>query len=76
MLTDQIRELLEKRRAYLFHITSLQPSSEAGVSDTWEAMELQEFKKGKKEASEVVEVNNRRYHGSKGNTLPDIVWEG
>jgi len=61
IVTKQIAELLEKRSAYRFHITSLSPTSREGQPDPWEREVLKEFQKGRMEASTVIEVNKKRY---------------
>ncbi|MGE5893231.1 MAG: DUF3365 domain-containing protein [bacterium] len=61
LVTNQILELLDKRGAYRFHITSLQPVTQASIPDPWEFNALREFNSGKTEVTTVLEVNTARY---------------
>ncbi len=61
IMTKQIADILEKRSAYRFHVTSLKPTSPEGNPDKWETAALLDFRQGAVEATTVAELNNKRY---------------
>lgn len=89
IVTRQIAELMEKRSAYRFHVTSLKPASPEGRPDQWETAALLDFEQGAIEASTIAVIRNKRYfrymspltidekclscHQTKGDTITDIM---
>ncbi|MGW8272228.1 MAG: c-type heme family protein [Thermodesulfovibrionales bacterium] len=61
MVTPQVLSLLQRRAAYSFHITSLNPFSHDSMPDAWEAAAMKQFKEGGKEATDVLQINEKRY---------------
>jgi len=61
MITPQVIGLLERRAAYSFHVTSLNPFSHDSLPDAWEAESMKRFNEGTKATTNVVEIKQKRY---------------
>jgi len=55
-----VAEIINKRGAYYFHITSLNPASPENMPDPWEQEALKEFEKGVPETSGILELDEAR----------------
>jgi hypothetical protein len=60
-MTRMVHEMAQQAQGVRGHITSLKPLRPANAPDPWEAQALEDFEKGRSEASQFTEIEGRPY---------------